>query len=310
MRIIKETKIEFMSQRKFGFILSGTLLIAGLLSLLINQGPKLSIDFKGGTLVSVQYNSNVEISDVKNSLKSFSIDGKNFDFSSEEVKYFGSQSAISVRIPLIENAPDNFAQNIVDHLYNSFPNKVSEDRNAFVLNKGSVGPKIGAELSGKAVMAILSSLILILLYISFRFEFKFALGAIAALTHDVLITLGIFSIMRYEISLPVIAAFLTIVGYSLNDTIVIFDRIRENIKSSTKTNYDSIINKSINESLSRTLVTSLTTFFVVFILWFFGGEVINTFAFAMIVGVIVGTYSSIYVASPIVLLLNEKYPSK
>ena len=116
--------------------------------------------------------------------------------------------------------------------------------------------------------------------------------------------------MRYEISLPVIAAFLTIVGYSLNDTIVIFDRIRENIKSSIKNNYDSIINKSINESLSRTLVTSLTTFFVVFILWFFGGEVINTFAFAMIIGVIIGTYSSIYVASPIVLLLNEKYPSK
>ena len=310
MRIIKETKIEFMGQRKFGFILSGTLLIAGLLSLLINQGPKLSIDFKGGTLVSVQYNSNIEISDVKNSLKSFSINGENFDFSSEEVKYFGSQSAISVRIPLIENAPDNFAQNIVDHLYNSFPSKVSKDRNVFVLNKGSVGPKIGAELSGKAVMAILSSLFLILLYISFRFEFKFALGAIAALTHDVLITLGIFSIMRYEISLPVIAAFLTIVGYSLNDTIVIFDRIRENIKSSNKTNYYSIINKSINESLSRTLVTSLTTFFVVFILWFFGGEVINTFAFAMIVGVIIGTYSSIYVASPIVLLLNEKYPSK
>ena len=310
MRIIKETKIEFMGQRKFGFILSGTLLIAGLLSLLINQGPKLSIDFKGGTLVSVQYNSNIEISDVKNSLKSFSINGENFDFSSEEVKYFGSQSAISVRIPLIENAPDNFAQNIVDHLYNSFPSKVSEDKNVFVLNKGSVGPKIGAELSGKAVMAILSSLFLILLYISFRFEFKFALGAIAALTHDVLITLGIFSIMRYEISLPVIAAFLTIVGYSLNDTIVIFDRIRENIKLSNKTNYDSIINKSINESLSRTLVTSSTTFFVVFILWFFGGEVINTFAFAMIVGVIIGTYSSIYVASPIVLLLNEKYPSK
>tara|TARA_Y100001935_G_C17256096_1_gene483690 strand:- start:134 stop:1066 length:933 start_codon:yes stop_codon:yes gene_type:complete len=310
MRIIKETKIEFMNQRKIGFILSGTVLIAGLLSLLINQGPKLSIDFKGGTLVSVQYNSFIEISDVKNSLKSFSIDGKNFDFSNEEVKYFGSQSAISVRIPLIENPPDNFAQNIVDHLYNSFPNKISDDRNTFVLNKGSVGPKIGAELSGKAVMAILSSLFLILLYISFRFEFKFALGAIAALTHDVLITLGIFSIMRYEISLPVIAAFLTIVGYSLNDTIVIFDRIRENIKSSNKTNYDSIINRSINESLSRTLVTSLTTFFVVFILWFFGGEVINTFAFAMIVGVIIGTYSSIYVASPIVLLLNEKYPSR
>ena len=306
MRIIKETKIEFMSQRKFGFILSGIVLIAGLLSLLINQGPKLSIDFKGGTLVSVQYNSNIEISDVKNSLKSFSINGENFDFSSEEVKYFGSQSAISVRIPLIENAPDNFAQNIVDHLYNSFPSKVSEDRNVFVLNKGSVGPKIGAELSGKAVMAILSSLFLILLYISFRFEFKFALGAIAALTHDVLVTLGIFSIMRYEISLPVIAAFLTIVGYSLNDTIVIFDRIRENLKSSRNQAYSVIVNNSINESLSRTVITSLTTFVVVFILWVFGGEVIHNFAFAMIVGVIVGTYSSIYIASTLVIYLHEK----
>ena len=309
MRIIQDTNIDFMRQRKLGFIFSSFLLTAGILSLLINNGPKLSIDFKGGTLVSVQYNSDMNIPDIRTSLKNIKISGQEFDFSAEEIKFFGDPSAVSVRIPLVENSPDNFAQKIVDHLYESFPNKVPEEKTNFVLNKGSVGPKIGAELSGKAIMAILSSLALILLYISIRFQFRFALGAIAALTHDVLVTLGIFSILNYEVSLPVIAAFLTIVGYSLNDTIVIFDRIRENLKSSNKLDYLKTINQSINESLSRTLVTSLTTFFVVFILWFFGGEIINSFALAMIIGVIIGTYSSVYVASPIVLLLNEKYPS-
>ena len=142
-------------------------------------------------------------------------------------------------------------------------------------------------------------------YISIRFEFNFALGAIAALTHDVFVTLGIFSIMGYEISLPIIAAFLTIVGYSLNDTIVIFDRVRENVKSMKRLSYSEIIDKSINDSLSRTIVTSITTFIVVLILWLVGGEVINLFAFAMMVGVIVGTYSSIFIASPFMLFIKS-----
>ena len=190
-------------------------------------------------------------------------------------------------------------------MFESFPEKAPETISEFVLSKGVISPKIGSELSGKAVMAIFSALALILLYISIRFEFKFALGAIAALTHDVFITLGIFSLLSYEISLPIIAAFLTIVGYSLNDTIVIFDRIRENLKSSKRDSYTIIVNRSINESLSRTIITSLTTFVVVMILWLFGGEVIHNFAFAMIVGVIVGTYSSIYIASPLVIYLHE-----
>ena len=155
-------------------------------------------------------------------------------------------------------------------------------------------------------MAIISALGLILLYISIRFEFRFAIGAIAALGHDIFITLGLFSLLGYEISLPIIAAFLTIVGYSLNDTIVIFDRIRENIKVLKRETYTKIINQSINESLSRTIVTSLTTFVVVMVLWLFGGEVIHNFALAMIIGVIVGTYSSIYVASPIVIYFHDK----
>ena len=276
MRIVRETHINFMSQRKVASLLSAIIILSGLVSLLINGGPKLSIDFKGGTIVSVQYNEDMDITAVREALSTIDIDGQVFDFSNEEVKYFGSNSAISVRVPHIESSPSNFGQKIADHLYNSFADKVPEDKTLFLLNKGSVGPKIGAELSGKALMAIISALGLILLYISIRFEFRFALGAIA------------------------------IVGYSLNDTIVIFDRIRENIKTLKRENYVKIINQSINESLSRTIVTSLTTFFVVLILWLFGGEVIHNFALAMIIGVIVGTYSSIYIASPIVIYLHDR----
>ena len=305
MRIIKETHIDFMRQRKLALILSAVVILSGIGSLVVNGGPKLSIDFKGGTLVSVQYTEAMDVENVRSALSDVNVDGQTFDFSREEIKHFGSDDAVLVRVPHIEGAPENFAQKIVDHLYTAFPGSVPESKTDFILGKGTVTPKIGSELSGKAVMAIISALGLILLYISVRFEFRFALGAIAALTHDVLITLGIFSLFGYEISLPIIAAFLTIVGYSLNDTIVIFDRIRENIKSSKRETYVGVVNRSMNESLSRTIVTSLTTFMVVLVLWLFGGEVIHNFALAMIIGVIVGTYSSIYIASPIVIHLHE-----
>jgi len=306
MRIIKETHIDFMKQIRIGFILSGAIILIGLLSLVLHGGPKLSIDFEGGTMVAVNFNKDMDINDVRNSLSSISVDGVTYDYSKQEIKHFGSESSISVRLASEEGEHSNTAQLVIDHLYESFPDDVPENTNDFILTIEKVGPKVGAELSGKVIMAIISALLLILVYISIRFEFKFALGAIAALTHDVLITLGIFSLLNLEISLPVIAAFLTIVGYSLNDTIVIFDRIRENIKARRKDDYLSIINTSINESLSRTIVTSLTTFFVVAVLWLFGGEVIHNFALAMVIGVIVGTYSSIYVASPIVALLHAK----
>ena len=305
MRIIKDTNIDFMRQRKLAFIISTVVILSGIISLLVNGGPKLSIDFKGGTLVSVQYSEDMDIMAVRSAMVKLSVDGQNFDFSREEIKHFGDLGAVLIRVPHIDEAPQNFAQKIVDHLYDSFPGMVPENKSDFILGKGTVSPKIGSELSGKAIMAIISALGLILLYISIRFEFRFALGAIAALTHDVFVTLGLFSLLGYEISLPIIAAFLTIVGYSLNDTIVIFDRIRENIKSSKKESYNTIVNNSVNESLSRTIVTSLTTFLVVFVLWLFGGEVIHNFALAMIIGVIVGTYSSIYIASPIVIQLHE-----
>jgi preprotein translocase SecF subunit len=299
-----------MKQMRLGFYLSATVIIIGLVSLVINKGPKLSIDFKGGTMVAVKFTENVDITQVRASLSAVTIDGLSYDFSGGEIKNFGDESTISVRLSQQGNGAENLAQQIIDHLYISFPDIVPQESQDFILSIENVGPKVGAELSGKAVMSIITALILILIYISIRFEFKFALGAIAALAHDVLITLGIFSLLGYEISLPIIAAFLTIVGYSLNDTIVIFDRIRENVKIKRREAYISIVNESINASLSRTVITSVTTFFVVFVLWIAGGQVIHNFAFAMIIGVLVGTYSSIYIASPIVVLLHQGQPGK
>ena len=196
-------------------------------------------------------------------------------------------------------------QNILLLKWLVFTHLIPKNEDDFILSIEKVGPKIGAELRGEAIMAIISALLLILVYITIRFELKYAVGAIAALSHDVLVTLGIFSLFGYEISLAVIAAFLTIVGYSLNDTIVIFDRVRENATMLKKSKLVSVINQSINDSLSRTIVTSITTFFVVLILFLFGGEVLHTFSFAMIIGVIVGTYSSIFVASPVVIYMDN-----
>ena len=293
-----------MGNTKVAVFVSAVLILAGIGSMITKGGPKLSIDFKGGTLVAVNYTEAMDINVVRSSLSSVVIDGQSFDFSQAEIKHFGDESNVAVRLPTMENEPEKFSRNFVNKMADAFPESVPENRTEFILSIEKVGPKIGAELSGDAVMAIFSALALILLYISVRFEWKYAVGAIAALTHDVLVTLGIFSILDYEVSLAVIAAFLTIVGYSLNDTIVIFDRVRENIKTMKKVALDEIINKSINQSLSRTIVTSLTTFFVVLVLFLAGGEVIHTFAFAMIIGVLVGTYSSIFVASPIVLKMG------
>ena len=306
MQIIKDSKIDFMNKSRFTILLSGALILAGIFSLIINNGPKLSIDFKGGTLIAVQYTKPININDLRYQLKNVSINGQSFDFSTSEIKHFGNNSNVSVRIANLENEPEKFSQNFIDILKNIYPDALPEDKDDFILSIDKVSPKVGSELSGKAIMAIIYAITLILIYISFRFEFTYAIGAIAAIAHDVIITLGVFSILGYEISLSVIAAFLTIVGYSLNDTIVIFDRIRENMKALKREPVVSIVNKSINESLSRTIVTSLTTLFVVLTLYFFGGEVIHYFSFALIIGVLVGTYSSIFVASLIVVYMQPK----
>ena len=293
MRFLKETNIDFLSMRRFGFVISGAFILAGIVSLLLQGGPLLSIDFTGGTLAQIRFEEAPDIAKVRSALNAL-------DVGIGEVQTFGTPNEILIRLQLSQNA-ENLTTELKAALQAQFPGQSIDFRRV-----ETVGPKIGSELKGKAFFAVFTAIIGILIYISIRFELKFAIGAIAALIHDVLITLGVFSILNYEISLAIIAAFLTIVGYSLNDTIVVFDRVRENMKLLKNIDQKTIFNKSINESLSRTIITSLTTFAVVFILYIAGGEVIRYFAFAMIVGVIVGTYSSIYVASPVVFLWQQR----
>lgn len=293
MRFLKETNIDFLSMRRFGFVISGSFILAGIVSLLLQGGPLLSIDFTGGTLAQIRFEEAPDIAKVRSALNAL-------DVGIGEVQTFGTPNEILIRLQLSQNA-ENLTTELKAALQAQFPGQSIDFRRV-----ETVGPKIGSELKGKAFFAVFTAIIGILIYISIRFELKFAIGAIAALIHDVLITLGVFSILNYEISLAIIAAFLTIVGYSLNDTIVVFDRVRENMKLLKNIDQKTIFNKSINESLSRTIITSLTTFAVVFILYIAGGEVIRYFAFAMIVGVIVGTYSSIYVASPVVFLWQQR----
>ena len=306
MRIVKNTKIDFIKYFKSAIALSAILILTGVFSLISNKGPKLSIDFNGGTLIAVQYNKEINLNSIRSALKEIEINGQIFDFSKSEIKNFGNTAAVSLRIANLEKEPENFSETLINILKQIYPNNIPNNPDDFVLSIEKVGPKIGSELSGKALMAIVYAILLILIYISIRFEFIYAIGAIAAIFHDVIITLGIFSILGYEISLAIIAAFLTIVGYSLNDTIVIFDRIRENMKTLKKQDVSNIVNKSINDSLSRTVVTSLTTLFVVLTLYLFGGNVLQYFSFAMIIGVLVGTYSSIFIASNIVVYMNKK----
>ena len=303
MEIVKNTNINFMASKNVGFTISSICFVLSLF--MIFSGLNLGIDFRGGTMIGLNFSEEVEIQEVRAAMQSISIEGQEFDLSTEEIKHFGNNTDVMIKIKIRDDAPKNFAQGIVNHLYQNMNEKVPEDKNNFILSVETVGPKVGSELSGKALWSIISALGLILFYISIRFEFKFALGAILALVHDVIITLGIFSFTGYEITLGTVAAFLTIVGYSLNDTIVILDRIRENMKSSGTVLFESTINKSINQSLSRTLITSLTTLVVIIVLIYAGGEIIRPFAFTMLVGVIIGTYSSIYIASGLLASLYK-----
>ena len=292
-----------MAARNVGFIVSSVCFVLSLFMLL--SGLNLGIDFRGGTMIGLNFSEDVEIQEVRAAMQSISIEGQEFDLSAEEIKHFGNSTNVMIKFKVRDDAPENFEQEIVNHLYQKMNEKVPEDKNNFILSIDTVSPKVGSELSGKALWSIISALGLILFYISIRFEFKFAIGAILALVHDIIITLGIFSLTGYEITLGTVAAFLTIVGYSLNDTIVILDRIRENMKSSGTVLFEATINKSINQSLSRTLITSLTTLLVIVVLIYAGGEIIRPFAFTMLVGVIIGTYSSIYIASGLLASLYK-----
>ncbi len=289
MEFLVGTHINFLGHRRAAFILSGVIILIGLVSLALHRGPELGIDFAGGVLLQVKFDERISAEDIRASLDAVGV-------GEAEIQHFGGDREAIIRLMADDAQSDDLAGRILAQLNEDNPSNHAE-----FMREELVGPKIGEELRTKATMAIVYALIGILIYISLRFEFKFAAGAVAALVHDVVITLGLFSITGRAITLPVIAAFLTIVGYSLNDTIVIYDRIREDRRKLYGKSFVDIVNTSLNESLSRTLVTSLTTLLVVACLFIFGGEVIKDFAFALMIGVIVGTYSSIYVASPLVV---------
>jgi len=292
-------KFKFIDNRKKGFALSGVMILVGLVSLGFHGGPEYSIDFLGGTLLELHFDKPVAIADVRNALSEINVEGA--DLATSEIKYIGRDGKdLLIRIVEVGDMAQTSTA-VKEKLRESFSDSLPEDREAWILREEQVGPSIGAELKGQAFWAIVMSLLVLVIYITIRFEFKFSVGAILALVHDVLITVGLFSILGKEISLSIIAALLTIVGYSLNDTIVVFDRIREKLRSGAREGYLATLNTSVNETLGRTVITSFTTLLTVLSIFLFGGAVIHDFSFALLVGIIVGTYSSIFVATPLLV---------
>jgi preprotein translocase SecF subunit len=291
MRILGKTNIDFMRGRRIWYVVSIAVILAGITSLVM-KGFDLGIDFLGGTELIVHFREPVAIGDVRAAL------GK-IGFGSAEIKTFGSDQDILIRTP-VQGEGGTISEQLQAGIKASLAGNPYE-----VLRNDKIGPKIGAELRRDAVYAIIASLIAIWVYIWFRFKFVYGFGAVVALFHDVLVTLGMVSIfdgvLNLQIDQNMIAAFLTIVGTSINDTVVIFDRIRENQKIFKTMPLKDLMNKSINETLSRTIITNGSIFLVLLILLIFGGEVNRGFAFAMTIGSIVGTYSTVYIASSIVL---------
>ncbi len=286
LRSLNIPVIDFVGKRKYAMIFSAILLIASIASISF-QGLKFGIDFTGGTLIELGYEKTADLEDIRLKLS----EG---DFKGTNVQYFGSDTEVLIQLEPQEVSSAKLSSSIIRMLGDGIDVRRVE----------FVGPKVGEELTNDGGLAMLYALIGILIYVAFRFEYRFALGSIVALVHDVIITLGIFSILQIEFDLTVLAAILAVIGYSLNDTIVVFDRIRENFLSTRQVEAEPIINEALNQTLSRTLMTSLTTLLVLLALFYLGGEVIHSFAGALLIGVIIGTYSSIYVASSMILAMG------
>jgi preprotein translocase subunit SecF len=287
----KQTKIDFMGQRKPALIFSGLLLLVSLVSIGV-RGLDYGIDFTGGTLIEVGYPQSADLVQVRSDL---AVAG----FPEAVVQYFGTTRDVLVRLaPRDDLSKAELSSDVLRVLKQNGGDDMQLRRVEFV------GPQVGEELTEQGGLAMLIALGAILVYVTLRFQWKFSLGAVAALFHDVIITIGFFSVLGLEFNLTVLAAVLAVIGYSLNDTIVVFDRVRENFRTMRKRTPVQIFNASLNQTLSRTLITSLTTLLVLAALFFLGGSLIHEFAIALIVGVIVGTYSSIYVASTTALALG------
>jgi len=290
-----KTTIDFMSRRNIALVFSTVLIVISILSLSV-RGLNFGLDFTGGTLIEVGYPSAPDTSEVRANLAAAGFESL--------VQTFGAATDIVVRIPPgdIEESSAELSTRVLAALSEGVEGEIEMRRVEFV------GPQVGDELAEQGILAVIYAMVGVFLYVMFRFQWRFSVGAVAALLHDVIITMGIISLVHIEFDLTVVAAILAVVGYSLNDTIVVFDRIRENFPRYRKRQPVEVVNTSINETLSRTLMTSGTTLLVLLALFYFGGEIIHGFAFALIVGIVVGTYSSIYVASTALLMLRvSKY---
>ena len=291
MALTLPKNIDFMALRKQAMLLSSILILISIVSL-ITLKLNVGIDFTGGSIVEVGYQQSVELEPIRQALE---VEG----FGDAIVQHFGSASEVLIRlVPDADKDKAELSSEIIGLLQNISDMPIDVRRVDFV------GPQVGEELTEDGGLAVLYALIAILIYVAFRFEYRFSLGAVAALVHDVIITLGIFSILQLDFDLSVLAAILAVIGYSLNDTIVVFDRVRENFRKIRKKTSLEVINTSINQTISRTLMTSFTTLLVLLSLFFLGGEAIHAFALALIIGVLVGTYSSIYVATTSALALG------
>ena len=285
--------INFVSIFKKANIASITVFILSIIFIFF-KGLNYGIDFKGGTLIELRTETSIEASLIRDSLKSMNLGDVN-------VKRFGKDGDYLIKVEQKQVNNGNLIPKIKESLTNNLNAKVDFRR------VENVGPKVSSELLESSIIAISLALVAMLFYIWVRFEWQFSVGSIVALFHDVVITLGIFSVLSLEINLSIIAAVLTIVGYSMNDTVVIYDRIRENLSKYTKISISDVSNLSINETLSRTIITSVTTLLALFSIYILGGEILRGFSFAMILGVIIGTYSSIFVASPILKFFKVSY---
>ncbi len=309
----KETHFDFMGKRKQALLVSGFLIFISMASIVFHGGLKFGIDFAGGTLVQLQFKSPPSIEEIRNGLKGIGL-------ADSVIQEFGSKNDILIRVERADGKLEEMGSRIKKALDKSMfgkdpANDIEEDasegeediiEDIIIDRVEMVGPKVGKDLREKALLSILYAILGIVIYVSWRFEFYYALAAIIALIHDVTITVGAFSLFDKEFTLVVVAAFLTIIGYSLNDTIVVFDRVRENSRRNRKGSWVDTVNTSVNQTLSRTLITSGTTLLVVLALFFLGGEIIHDFAFALIVGIVVGTYSSIFIASVFLIFWEAK----
>jgi preprotein translocase subunit SecF len=299
LEILGKTNIDFIGRRKYAFILSGILAFMGLLAVvqILRGEANLGIDFAGGTAVQLKFDQPIRIDEARRLL-----DSKGFVDS--ELQEFTRDNKLLIRVKKQTAIQEKVAERIVQAFQEGFPD------NRFVVDSSTeIGPTIGEKLRQDAVVAIIVSMVGILIYIAMRFEFRFGVAATIATFHDVLAVLGIFYVLNKEINLLLVTALLTLAGYSLTDTVVIFDRIRENLRQRRRDSLEQVINSGVNQVLSRTIVVSLTVLLSTIALFLFGGEVIHDFALALILGVLVGTYSSIFVASPI-LILWKSHPGK